>query len=61
VLLKGQTVRSVTAREDVLILTRRGHLIQFKVKDLPFRAQSEAGTPIPQLATDDAFLALLGA
>lgn len=60
VMLKGVTVRGVTAREEVLVLTRRGHLIQFKVKDLPFRAGSEAGSPIPDLAADDALLTFMG-
>jgi DNA gyrase/topoisomerase IV subunit A len=55
-LLKGFAIKGITANEEVHLLTRRGQLISFKVKDLPFRAHSEVGTPIPGLSAEDALL-----
>lgn len=54
VLLKGVTVFGVTSHPDLTILTRRGKLLDIKVSDLAYRAQTDTGTPIPGLAADDA-------
>src|SRR5258708_5756937 len=56
-LLKGQSLRGVAAGEELTVLTRRGKEIVVRAAELPFKAQTEAGTPLPCLATDDSVLA----
>jgi hypothetical protein len=58
-LFKGVTVFGVTNRPDLTILTRRGKLLEVKVSTLAHRAQTDTGTPIPNLAADDAPLSFV--
>jgi hypothetical protein len=58
-LFKGVTVFGVTNRSDLAIITRRGKLLEIKVSDLAYRAQTDTGTPIPGLEADDAPLSFV--
>jgi DNA gyrase/topoisomerase IV subunit A len=55
-LFKGETILGVTAGADLILLTGRGKVLPVSVKDLPYKAQTETGAPIPGLAAGDSVL-----
>src|SRR5262249_22032520 len=56
-LLKGQSLRGIAVGEELTVLTRLGKVIAIRAAELPFKAQTEAGAPLPGLAADDSVLA----
>jgi DNA gyrase/topoisomerase IV subunit A len=56
-LFKNQSIFGVTSSDDLVILTRLGKVLCIQTKQLPFKAQTDAGTPIPGLSTEDSVLA----
>jgi DNA gyrase/topoisomerase IV subunit A len=55
-LFKSQSIMGVTAGEEIIILTRRGKLLNIRSAELPFKAQTDSGAPIPGLSADDSVL-----
>jgi DNA gyrase/topoisomerase IV subunit A len=54
---KGQTMLGVTAADELIILTRRGRLFTVRTAELPYKAHTESGAPLPGLAANDSVLA----
>jgi DNA gyrase/topoisomerase IV subunit A len=58
-LLKGETIFGVSASDDITFLTRCGNVLSVMPPDLPYKAQTDAGAPLPGLTADDSLLAYL--
>jgi DNA gyrase/topoisomerase IV subunit A len=56
-LLKGQSIMGLTTGSEIAVLTRLGKLLTVKVAQLPYKAQTEVGVPLPGLSADDSILA----
>ena len=56
-LFKGQSMRGVAVGDELAILTRKGKLLTVRAAELPFKAQTETGAPVPGLSGDDTVLA----
>jgi DNA gyrase/topoisomerase IV subunit A len=56
VLFKNMSLLGVTTAREIVILTRLGKLLTIPTTDLPYRAQTETGSPIPGLSDDDSVL-----
>lgn len=54
---KGQTMLGVTADDEMIILTRFGKLLTVRTAELPYKAQTESGAPLPGLAANDSLVA----
>jgi DNA gyrase/topoisomerase IV subunit A len=58
-LLKGETVFGISTSDEITFLTRCGKIHMVQPAELPYKAQTDAGAPIPGLAADDSLLAYL--
>jgi DNA gyrase/topoisomerase IV subunit A len=58
-LLKGETVFGISTSEEITFLTRCGKVHTVKPAELPYKAQTDVGAPMPGLAADDSLLAYL--
>ncbi len=56
-LFKGQSILGVASGDELVILTRLGSVLCVQTKQLPYKAQTEAGVPIPGLAAGDSIRA----
>ena len=59
-LARGQAMLGVvsgTPNSELVVMTHRGALLAFRMDNLPYRAQSEDGAPLPGLAANDSIVA----
>src|SRR5262249_2541367 len=54
---KGETMFGVTAEDEFTVLTRLGRLLSVRTAELPYKAQTESGAPLPGLTANDTVLA----
>lgn len=55
-LFKSQTILGVAAANEIAILTRQGKVLTVRSSELPFKAQTETGAPLPGLSAEDSIL-----
>lgn len=60
VLLKGVDVVGLTAAQQAVVLTSAGKLVLIDADDLPYRAQTDTGVPLPGIDASDTVLAIAG-
>jgi hypothetical protein len=56
-LYKGQSILGMTTGSELVILSRLGKLLTVDVKQLPYKAQTDVGAPVPGLSAGDSVLA----
>ncbi len=55
-LFKGISIQGIVSSDELIVLTEHGKVLMIRLNDLPYRARTDTGIPLPGLSSGDSML-----